>query len=412
MPDGLGVVPEEPPTLILVPLVLNGRPVESGDGTETALPLPADWRGPRRVRGVSKSTGRGVVAVRTPRLVGREPERDLMWSELRGTIQSGSPRALVLRGPSGIGKSRLAWWLCTRSHELGACTVVVARNGPDGGADTGLDGMIARSIHGLGPAALRARVDAELGELSEDDREALVGMARPGLALRIDTGRWRRAVLLRWLRVLARRRPVILWLDDAHWSLDGLHLVHAVLAEADVPVLAVLTIQDEGLGQAPQARPLMEEITGERLALGPLSTAESWELVSDLVGLSPSLAGQVTERCGGNPMLAIELVADQVARDRLVVADTGLELRAGEVLELPADLRALWSDRLDTELAGREAFALELAAVLGSEVRWAVLVEARGPDRTRGREGSGSSVRGARPSGSAEARLVDGATLA
>ena len=371
-------VPEEPPTLVLVPLVLNARPVVQAAEQDASLPLPQDWRGPRRLRGVSKSTGRGVVAVRTPRLVGREPERDAIWGALRGVVDSGQPRALVLHGPSGIGKSRLAWWLCTRTHELGACSILIGRNGPDAGPDVGLAGMIARSVHGLGldPGALRARVDAELPELGEDDREALVGMARPGLALRIDTTRWRLAVLVRWIRALAGRRPVVLWLDDAHWGLDGLQVVQALVAEADLPVLAVLTVQDEGLAEAPEAGELLAELVCERVAVGPLTSQESWELVSDLLGLAPGLAGQVTERSAGNPMLAIQLVADQVARDRLVVGEAGLELQPGTRLELPADLEALWSSRLDAELAGRDAHALELAAVLGPEVRWATLAEA------------------------------------
>lgn len=362
------------PTLVLQPVVGEEAPTHPGGPAEVRpLPLPRSWRVEATDASLSRSRGRGLVGMRTPRLVGREAERDALWAALHEVVDSGQTRALVLRGAAGVGKSRLAWWLCTRAHELGAASVLVGRHSED--EPDGLGGMVARSVHGLGleGEALLKRVEQELPGLTSDDQLGLVGLVRPGQGLRLSTSTWRGAVLLRWLRARSAVRPQVVWLDDAHWSLQSLELVRLALDRGCGPVLFVLTVQDEGLARAAEARELLDELAAPALRVEPLAEAETWELVSELLGLAPALAGEVADRCAGNPLLAIQLVADQVARDQLVVGEAGLELREGARLELPADLDELWSERLGAALQGEDRRPFELAALLGAEVEWELL---------------------------------------
>ena len=365
--------PAEAPTLILEPVI--GRLDRSQNRPDTTIPrLPGTWRQACGQQSMTRTRGRGIVGMRALRVVGRSVERDRLWRALGEVIDSGSTAGLMLRGPAGVGKSRLAWWLCTRAHELGVSSVLIGRHSED--EPEGLGPMIARSVHGLGLEgdALGERLAQELPELGIDDRLGLQGLVRPGTGLAIGRSRWREAVLLRWLGTLAARRPLIVWLDDVHWSASSLALVHAATHRGGCgPVLFVLTVQDEGAARCPSTAEALAALPVPSLPVGPLPRECCWELVSELLGLTAALTAQVVDRAAGSPLLAIQLVEDQVARDQLVVGESGLELRPGAELRLPRDLDELWQGRLAAVARGRDTRALELAALLGSEVSWAEL---------------------------------------
>jgi len=365
--------PAEAPTLVLEPVI--GHLDRSRHHPDRVIPrLPGTWREPSGQQSSTRTRGLGIVGMRTLRIVGRSAERDRLWSALGEVIDAGQTAGLVLRGPAGVGKSRLAWWLCTRAHELGVGSVLIGRHSED--EPEGIGPMIARSVHGHGldGDALGERLAKELPELSVDDRLGLQGLVRPGTGLRVGRSGWREAILLRWMGALAARRPLIVWLDDVHWSASSLSLVHAAIRGGGCgPVLFVLTVQDEGAARCPSTAEALAALPLPSLPVGPLPRERCWELVSELLGLTAALTAQVVDRAAGSPLLAIQLVADQVARDQLVVGESGLELRPGAELRLPRDLDELWQERLAAVARGRDTRALELAALLGSEVSWAEL---------------------------------------
>ena len=52
-------------------------------------------------------------------LYGREQTRDQLWQQLALCYQDQHPRFVLIRGPVGVGKDRMASWLAERAHELG-----------------------------------------------------------------------------------------------------------------------------------------------------------------------------------------------------------------------------------------------------------------------------------------------------
>ena len=71
------------------------------------------------------------------------------------------------------------------------------------------------------------------------------------------------------------------------------------------------------------------------------------------------------------PLFAVELVGDWVRRNQLRVGGGGFELVPGASIQVPDNLRELWSERLERAVDGLDADArraLDLAAVLGSNV--------------------------------------------
>ena len=360
-------------------------------------PVPQSWRHrdpppkPLRLQGA----GLGLFGLRPIPLVGRERERDTIWEVLCRVAAQQRIEVVVLRGPAGVGKSRLAEWASQRAHELGVAEVMRATHSSFPSQAEGLPRMLAQSLRclDLPPRRMRRQVKHILrayeGERLEpaDERflvhalTALMSPLTPGAsastvaAVQFGHQVERYAVIHRLLSLKCRHRPMLIWLDDVQWGRESLGLVSYLLERAEaVPALALLTVRDESLTDRPLEQELLAEIEAEAvtLELGPLTAEEQLELVRGMLGLEPELAHQVERRTDGNPLFAVQLVGDWVERRALEVGPEGFRLRPGERAELPDDIHQVWSRRLE-RLTGRfdEASArqaLELAAAMGSDV--------------------------------------------
>jgi hypothetical protein len=108
----------------------------------------------------------------------------------------------------------------------------------------------------------------------------------------------------------------------------------------------------------------------QTIALAPLSDPETAALVSELIGLDPSVGGvitMVTEKAAGNPFFAEEIVRDLAERGVLRGNRSAYELIAdvGEV-SVPPTLQATIAARID-RLAPAAKRTLSAAAVIGSK---------------------------------------------
>lgn len=329
--------------------------------------------------------GLSLWGLRPVPLVGRDMERDLLWDALLAVHERRAPRAVVVRGPSGVGKSRVTEWIVHRAKETGAALSLQATFQPVGGRDHGLTGMVARHARfprGGGDddtiaarSAADAHAQAWLGrwlpgaDLSAPELCALAGRQEGVFA----SGEERHAALVRLLVARARERPLIVWLDDVQHGMDALALVARVIADApELAALFVITAVDELLNEDARARldELVAHPSTTQIELLPLEEQAHDELCGRLLGgEAGGLTDQLRRRTEGNPLFAVHLVGDWIARGLLEVTDDGLALRAGTLPELPDALHALWATRIETAIADeRGKRALEVAAVLGSAV--------------------------------------------
>jgi eukaryotic-like serine/threonine-protein kinase len=344
-----------------------------------ASPLPF----PRPLLGV----GLGLVGLRVLPLVGRDRERDALWRGLLRAESTSAAALRVLHGPSGVGKSRLAAWLSERAHELGAAIPLVARHAPDAGPGHGLAATIARylRIDGLPEAQALRRARAELEALGEDDpalAEGLCAWARlgDGSAQRhlftSDSQRW--DLLVRLVDLLGRRRPVVLWIDDAQWGRDAtLFARHLLRRQLGRPILVTLTVRDDLLADHPLEERAIADLVAAaadpeaRLAVGPLSGPEHRALLDGLLGLDGGSLAEIERRTRGNPLFAVELVGRWAQQGALVPASGGYAVDRAMAGAIPDDLALLWSERVDRAIAGHPpeaARAVALAAVLGPSI--------------------------------------------
>ncbi|MCC6525874.1 MAG: protein kinase [Polyangiaceae bacterium] len=380
-------------TIVLPESLPPGAPsIEARPGTTLVSrdppPLPDSWHRPvPRPEPPLVGAGLGLFGVRSIPLVDREQVLDVLWQSLRDVHESGRARAVVLRGVAGTGKTRIARWLAERADEVGGAVVLHAVHSAEHGRNDGVLAMLGRGLgcQDMAPAALAARLRRKLLALGEAEpyfASALAELFGGGdAASRLRDGSGadadaRLRVVLRLVGLWSRERPLVLVIDDAHWGLEALRLGAALCAAPEtLPVLVLFTLRDEAL--VPGS---LEAEACQRLLAGPRARAvEVRELAPEdhrllarhLLGLAPSLAERVASRTEGNPLFAVQLVGDWVARGVLRPGQSGLELVPGETEVLPGDVHALCAARVTGALAGRsaeECHALELFALLGAEV--------------------------------------------
>jgi len=364
-------------------------------------PLPDSWVLPHAPPPSMQlvGAGLGLYGTRAIPLVGREAEREVIWSALRDVRANKTVRACLLRGTAGAGKSRLAEWICARASETGNAVVLRATHSPDGGVTDGLPRMVAAVLTcvGMNRPDMQRRVHAWLsarGATDDYEWNAVMELIWPRSdgeiavkernTVHFGGANERYALIHRLLDYAAGPkdpagvyRPVILWLDDVQWGFDAIRLARYLLnrVTGERPILVLLTAQDEAMEDRESESAAVDELCAHpgavSIAVPALVSEERRQLVRELLYLEGDLAAQVEDRTDGNPLFAVQLVGDWVQRGVLEVGESGWVLRDGEEAVLPDDIHELWAARTARVLEGRPEdarAALELAALMGADV--------------------------------------------
>lgn len=365
------IVPEEDPP----------QPRRGGADPREVPPVPNTWRQPAAPPADVRllGAGLGLFDLRSVALVGRVVERDILWESLRHVAGDGQARCVVLAGPNGSGLSRLASWVGSRAHQVGAATVLLLESRPDDPPLAPVSRMLARLTGVVGLPRLQARVRvtrfAERVALSPIDAEALLALLYPADRGRGSNRRQRYALIRRVLACLGRKRAVVVRAEDLQWGGDAVGLIRYLLDQSGdeaVPVLVIGTVRDDSdapLGEARLAQ-LDAHARVRVLRPGRLTAADMHTLLHGNMALSSTLSLRVQEICNGNPLFAVQLVGDWARRGLLIAGEGGFSLRPGAAMELPDGLHETWDARVVHALAGlppRAAAQLERAAVLGEE---------------------------------------------
>jgi len=241
------------------------------------------------------------------------------------------------------------------------------------------------NLAGLNPGQAKRRLHATLSVgnvLPTDEVSALIALCQGRGALGAMRVEERHGTLRRMLHIRGKERPVLLWLDDVHWGLDALMFAEHLLEAQSfnpTPVLILATVRAEALPNQPAQAHMLDDLEARDdvtpLHVPPMAPARHRELVRGLLGLEDRLASLVEQRTAGNPLFAVHLVGDWVARGLLCRADPtgagGFRLKPGARVDLPDDMHSVWTSRIDALMAHRpesDEVALQAAAILGQDV--------------------------------------------
>ncbi len=378
-----------------------------------------------RVQSLESEEHEEVLSVQTldPRhqtldipLVGRETELVQLHRWLEKAL-NGERQIIFVTGEPGIGKTSL---VASFLAEVGA----VPRDRPTAGQPQGVvrmqDPWITQGQcieqHGAGEAFL-PMLDA-LGRLGRGPhggklieilrRHAPMWLVQmPPLLETVEYEALQRQVqgasrgrmlreITEVLEQLAAVQPVILVLEDLHWSdVSTLDLL-AFLARRQEParLLVIGTYRPvEMLSDGHPLKDITQELYGHRLGaelpLGLLSEGAITQYLEERFAVGAqhaaplqTLTRMLHHRTGGNPLFLVSLVNDLIERKTFVHSAAGWELRENAVAiesTVPDTIRHLVA-RQSGRLSPEERHTLEAASVAGAEFSAAAVAAALATD--------------------------------
>lgn len=236
-----------------------------------------------------------MTAYRTPlvrpagaemQLLGRDRERAIL-SQLTFDVRSGRSRALVLRGEPGIGKTALLEYTIARAAGLS----VIQITGVQAEGEIAYGGLHAVWV------ALTAEV---IDQLPEPQRVALrvvfgVEVGAPPDPLLVGLA------VLNGLAEVAKRRPLLVVIDDAHWLDD---------ASAQTLGFVARRLEAGGVGLLFAIREVAGHLAGlPELPVTGLDTEDARLLMTSTLAapIEEEVVQRFVSETGGNPLALLEL---------------------------------------------------------------------------------------------------------
>lgn len=355
------------------------------DGTEQGLIRTVRRRGFRLVASVEEIAAGAAPEARRPataaEFVGREAELAVLQAHLEQAC-AGRRQTVFVTGEPGIGKSALVrTFLATAAPPVRAavgqaeCIELYGTSEPylpifeamqRLGAEIGAD-KLASYLRSFAPSWL-----AQMPWLN-DPRQPAANAAgvTPQRMLR---------ELAQALEALSAARPVVLWLEDLHWSdhstLDAISFLARRSEPARLLVIGSYRPADASSRghpvQAVKQAVALHGACGE-LALGLLGLGDVAVYLQRRFALGAAALGELSQfvyaRTDGNPLFVVALVDDLLRSGALGRGAGGWTLSrpVAEVgLAIPETVQILIGQQIES-LAAEERRVLQVAAVTGAE---------------------------------------------
>ncbi len=347
--------------------------------------------GPLAVKGVQdrlrvyELQGVGVLRTRLDvsrargfsKFVGRTDEMAALEAALERATQ-GNGQVIGVVGEAGVGKSRLCYEFTQRCRGRGL--TVTEAHGVAHGKTVPFLGVLEYLRNYFGTTdqdteqAAREKIAGKLLLLDPELGEALpllfdfLGVPDPERPVpRMDPEARQRqlfAAMKRITHAQGRREPTLAVIEDLQWIDAGSEafLENFVAALAGTRHLLVVNFRPE------YHAGWMQKSYYQQTPLLPLGPEAITELLQDLLGADPSLAGlgdRIRERTGGNPFFIEEIVQGLVETGSLTGTKGAYRLATPvDAVAIPASVQAVLAARMD-RLTERGKHVLQTASVIG-----------------------------------------------
>jgi class 3 adenylate cyclase/tetratricopeptide (TPR) repeat protein len=312
--------------------------------------------------------------------VGRERETAVLRDALEDAKANRGSVVAIVAEP-GVGKSRICHEFAQGCREQGL-EVFEAQAQAHGTAIPYMPVLqMLRAFFGIGEsepeqiarekiAGRALLLDPDFAEdlplmfdfLGVPDPDRPVGQMSPEARQRALGG-----IVCRLVNAPARRKTLVLMIEDLHWIDEGSNAMLADLVDsiAATNTLVVVNFRPE------YTPPWRDSDACRPLPLEPLGRADTRELLRDLAGADPSLDGldePIHERTQGNPFFVEEIVRELAEAGYLEGERGGYRLaRPIEDAGVPATVQAVLDARID-RLDPAAKHLLQVASVVGKEV--------------------------------------------
>jgi predicted ATPase len=311
--------------------------------------------------------------------VGRDRELAELLDSLDGAA-AGRGRLVVIGGEPGIGKSRLADELANHAR-AGDFEVLWGRGWEDAGAPPFWLWVQALRSHvrSTDPAELRRQLGPGAGDVAQilPELRQLYPDLPPSRETGSDSARFQLFdSTVRFLREVARERPLLLVLDDLQVADTPSVVLLRFLASqlSDIPMLVIATYRDfEVTPEHPLATAIAEmarEPITRTFVLEGLGPDALKQFVGAAAGVAPHdhLVAAIWRQTTGNPLFVGEAIRLLSAEGRLTEVSDLPSLRVA----VPVGIRAVIARRIG-HLGEATTGALRLGAALGPEFGLEVL---------------------------------------
>ncbi len=319
----------------------------------------------------------GLLALRPSPFVARQAERGRLIAiahEVAEAFADPKTRALsrrlvVLSGDAGVGKSRLADWLCEDAHERGLLIPLRARyrkiaaplDGVVGAvtqhyrlerADRDVVEKVLMNVWGVGADDDDGTtwVAASAEWLRPEGPQGKVGPSGKRFSLDHPELRW--LVMRRTLEHISKEKPILLWMDDIHLAPPATYdNVVRLLREADhLGVLVVVTVRSEAVEADPSGQERLEHLiregNAERMDLLPLDAAQTHTLLRETLPLDDAAVVEAAARSKGNPLFALQLLHAWAMGGHLELREGRYYVPRASLAARAATTADLWEERV------------------------------------------------------------------
>ncbi|MDT8304556.1 MAG: AAA family ATPase [Anaerolineae bacterium] len=318
-----------------------------------------------------------------PIILGRAEELEALEKALTQT-REGHGGCVVVSGEAGVGKSSLLATVRRRAEAAGWQTLEGRCFQQDRSVPYApLAFMLRRFLS----QRSRAEMQAALGEAAGDLRRILPelapesgpGEAEATLAPEAEKRRFFDA-LRQWLFRQAGTAPLLLMVEDVHWSDDGsLEFLLFLARRLGGQQMVLLLTYARPLLQ-PGLTELMTSLDREpgafEMTLAPLKRADTEELIARLLeraGRVPVFfVDQIYDLTGGNPFFVEEIIASLVASGEIPPAAGQGQRDRSFKLRIPRSIKRLVQQRLQG-LSRDARHTADLAAISGRAFDFSIL---------------------------------------